>query len=258
MRFLHAACQREPLQNSPISLLAMLPCGMALGRQVELPTIRQNRAGQNLTLLRRVFMTTNRALIIGTIVIVVVSMGWLAAARSRKASLSEGDAKEQEASGVDAETENLKPVSQDDSPPSGNPESRVENVSDKLRLLSRIRGEIGSPLDTGLFSTGDSELSNSHGGGADPFHAAYELEAGEDRRGRSLPPNPNSENGLLAAQRPERLYTSSLRNAARVLDIGAADLEDLNSYQLADELRELANDLRNAARSFPTEAGRID
>jgi hypothetical protein len=118
----------------------------------------------------------------------------------------------------------------------------------ELELLNRIRSQIGSPLGSSLFESGDGDA-------ADSFNTAYRREALESL---SDPAPLYRSSPLLEQQRdPHSLYSAALRDAARTLDTRAADLEDEASYELADQLRTWAGKMRSDARDVvaPTEPG---
>ena len=123
------------------------------------------------------------------------------------------------------------------------PPQAVDVPRPELELLNEIRGQIGSPLDASLFDKAEDTQSD------DSFGATYRREASESGEHNSLLPTRDACQPLHTEPiDPHTRYRTSLRNAARVLDESAADLEELESYELADDLRLRASELRQGAR----------
>ena len=115
-----------------------------------------------------------------------------------------------------------------------------EHVPQELELLQQIRRQIGSPLDTSVFggAAGEGLDDNS-------FDEIYQRAASEQKAEAVIPTRSGWD---AVATDPELVFRAALRDAARQLDQSAAALEDLQSYDRADALRNWATKLREDAR----------
>lgn len=135
----------------------------------------------------------------------------------------------------------------------------LENVQESTavgfedaKLLDDIRQQIGSPMEgfmTEAVQTSGREVESPPE--AQPsFRELIAHEASRDSQPSVAPvanfPRPTS--GETDVTDPQRRHTSALRDAARRLDAGASELEDVEAYDLADRLREHAAQLRLEAR----------
>lgn len=153
-------------------------------------------------------MTTFRATAFGLCFFIAGVAGWLAFPRP---ALNADDTSQQNST----ESEGTAPLQ--------TPASRRLSEEDR-KLLDKIRGEIGSPLESSIFQPKNTESSPTP-----LFHG------------------PEQSKPIVPAE-PHEIYAHSLRQAARLLDSSAADLEDARSFDRADELRGWATKLRLEAR----------
>ena len=78
----------------------------------------------------------------------------------------------------------------------------------------------------------------------DDFNESFLREAAQQSREIDTAPRSEWRPSIDA----ESHYRSALRDAARILDLRAADLEDIEAYEQADDLRKRAQSLRSGAR----------
>mgnify|MGYP007059396213 FL=1 len=112
----------------------------------------------------------------------------------------------------------------------------------ELELLNRIRGQIGSPLEGSSFLDAAETPEGEPAG----FDEAYSKASQNADAAKPLWQRPDS--SYVPPAEPEVTYRQALRDAARVLDEGAANLEDANAFEQADALRQRADQLRELAR----------
>ena len=123
-------------------------------------------------------------------------------------------------------------------------DDQSEATPPELAMLHKIRRDVGSPLDESIFETAAGE-----GGDEGAFDETYSREAAAPESDRfALPERALWRSVANEPVEPSARHGAALRSAARLLDVGAGDLEDAESYELADDLRGWANQLREHAR----------
>lgn len=115
-----------------------------------------------------------------------------------------------------------------------------------LEEIQRQRAKFESPLSGSSFAPVDEQGQED----AEAFAEAYQRAAAECRLSMPLPADNVA---TFAAPDPRARYVTALRDAARLLDATAADLEDAEAFAEADELRTRAQKLRLDARQAQAE-----
>lgn len=123
-------------------------------------------------------------------------------------------------------------------------------LPDELAELEQIRRTIGSPVSGSIFAPSGDDASPAEAAAGPTFGDAYEQLTREqsDESGwqRLQPANNSDESDWLL--KPQSQATSALRDAARLLENAAAQLEEQDAYRRADRLRVWARRLRHDAR----------
>ncbi len=141
------------------------------------------------------------------------------------------------------------------------PPSAEPNTNEAAQLVTKIRHQIGSPLDGSVFGSAPVEepaapiVAGEHGAAAETveFGEVYaEIARASEWSGdpRQLGGPPQACEFAIEGYSldPHEQVRQSLRDAARQLEATAADLEDGSAFAEADALRRWARRLRANAR----------
>jgi hypothetical protein len=117
--------------------------------------------------------------------------------------------------------------------------------AETLQEIQRQRAQFESPLAGSSFDAGDEAGDAT----SDAFAEAYRRVAAErEATPFATPALPEVMPLDPGAPTPRVRFVNALRDAARLLDTAAADLEEVESYAEADALRARAKTLRRQAR----------